>query len=81
MTRPLPPLVSISDVAELLGVGKARADAISHKAGFPRSVPTGAGRIWRRSDVERWIATHRVKATLVLEESTPTERTVSNDDR
>jgi prophage regulatory protein len=44
----------------MLGVSKQRADQLTRTDGFPRPVSElASGRIWRKSDVTKWIARHR----------------------
>lgn len=48
-------LVGLSEIAELLGVSRARADQLARQVGFPQpEAVITAGRIWRREDVEKW---------------------------
>jgi prophage regulatory protein len=48
-------LVGVTEIGDLLGVSRQRADQLTHSAGFPEPVATiSAGRIWRRADVEAW---------------------------
>ena len=54
-------LVAIAEITELLGYGSRQgADyAIKHSADFPLPLDTiSAGRIWKRSDVVRWMERH-----------------------
>jgi predicted DNA-binding transcriptional regulator AlpA len=55
-------LITFGQVRELLGVGKARAYSITRDYVFPRPWFQGDGghvRLWRRTDVERWLDEHR----------------------
>ena len=49
-------LVGLTEIAERLGVSRQRADQIVRTdPAFPEPAAViTAGRIWRRSDVERW---------------------------
>jgi predicted DNA-binding transcriptional regulator AlpA len=50
-------LMGTTEIAEMLGVSRQRADQLSHSERFPEPVAViAAGRIWLRSDVERWAA-------------------------
>lgn len=54
-------LMSVHEIAELLGVSRQRVDQISRAdKTFPAPVDTLAvGRIWNRADVEQWKAVRR----------------------
>lgn len=53
-------LASISEVADILGVKKQRADQITRNRGFPRPRDVLAvGRVWIREDVEAYRRDHR----------------------
>jgi predicted DNA-binding transcriptional regulator AlpA len=55
MRRPLD-LVSIGDIAGMLGVTRQRADALSRTKDFPEPVATVAGgRLWMRDEVLAWM--------------------------
>jgi predicted DNA-binding transcriptional regulator AlpA len=44
-----------TEIADLLGVSRQRADQLSRTDSFPTPLgEVAAGRIWRRSDVEAW---------------------------
>jgi predicted DNA-binding transcriptional regulator AlpA len=48
-------LVGLAEIAELLSVGRARADQLARQKGFPEPVQViSAGRIWRLADIEEW---------------------------
>lgn len=48
-------LVGVTEIAELLGVSRQRADQLTAAAGFPEPEATiSAGRIWNREDIEAW---------------------------
>jgi predicted DNA-binding transcriptional regulator AlpA len=48
-------LVGVTEIGDLLGVSRQRADQLTHAEGFPETVAVlSAGRIWRRADVEAW---------------------------
>ncbi|MEX5712888.1 hypothetical protein AB1484_32685 [Parafrankia sp. FMc6] len=48
-------LIDINEVAELLGVGKSRADTLSRSKGFPDpAVERPRIRLWYRPDVLAW---------------------------
>ncbi|MCU1489030.1 MAG: hypothetical protein JWM85_435, partial [Acidimicrobiaceae bacterium] len=48
-------LCGVTEIAELLGVSRQRADQLSRYKGFPEPAATlSNGRIWLRSDVEAW---------------------------
>jgi predicted DNA-binding transcriptional regulator AlpA len=48
-------LMGTTEVAELLGVSRQRADQLSRSEEFPAPVgEIAAGRIWLRSEVEAW---------------------------
>jgi prophage regulatory protein len=48
-------LLGLHEVAELLGVSRQRADQLARYTGFPKPVAElKAGRIWRRTDIEKW---------------------------
>jgi predicted DNA-binding transcriptional regulator AlpA len=51
-------LVATPEIAQMLGVSRQRADVITKQMGFPSPVAElSIGRVWSKSDVERWIAT------------------------
>lgn len=60
MSRP-PELVGLGEIADLYGVAKNSAWRWTKREGFPEPVTHVSGRVpvWRRSDVERWVAAHR----------------------
>jgi predicted DNA-binding transcriptional regulator AlpA len=49
-------LVGLSEIAEMLGLSRQRVhQLVDTDETFPKTVAEiNAGRIWRRSDVERW---------------------------
>lgn len=48
-------LMGTTEIAELLGVSRQRADQLSRTDGFPEPVAEiAAGRIWLREEVEVW---------------------------
>jgi predicted DNA-binding transcriptional regulator AlpA len=50
-------LVSLADVARLLGVSKATAERMKSSARLPRHIElSGQLHRWRREEIERWIA-------------------------
>ena len=53
-------LVSVPEVAEMLGVSRQRVHQLIQSSGdFPKpEAELAVGRIWRRADIERWIAEH-----------------------
>ena len=56
-------LVGLTEIGEMLGVTRSRAHQLAEADGFPSPVAEiSAGRIWERSDVEKWArATGRIK--------------------
>lgn len=49
-------LVGLHEVAEILGVSRQRADQLARERDFPKPVAEiRAGRIWRESDIEKWM--------------------------
>jgi len=52
--------VGLHELAELLNVSRQRADQLVRYQGFPAPVAElKAGRIWRRSQVDKWIKENR----------------------
>lgn len=48
-------LVSVSEIAALLGVSRQYVDRLSRQEGFPEPLgEVAAGRIWKREDVKAW---------------------------
>jgi predicted DNA-binding transcriptional regulator AlpA len=48
-------LLGLSELAELLGVSKQRADQLARQNGFPDPVAVlRGGRLWDRAAVEAW---------------------------
>jgi predicted DNA-binding transcriptional regulator AlpA len=53
-------LVATPEIASMLGVSRQRADALTRQVGFPApAAKLSIGRIWLKSDVDRWIHVHR----------------------
>jgi prophage regulatory protein len=53
--RQVEDLVGVTEIGEMLGVSRQRADQLSRTEGFPEPIGTiAAGRIWRLVDVEAW---------------------------
>lgn len=53
-------LVGTTEIGQMLGVSKQRADQLARTKSFPKPVAELAqGRVWRRRDVERWVAKNR----------------------
>jgi prophage regulatory protein len=51
-------LVGVTEIGNLLGVSRQRADQLTRLEGFPEPVAVlSAGRIWRLVDVEEWART------------------------
>jgi hypothetical protein len=51
-------LVGVTEIGDLLGVSRQRADQLTRLEGFPEPIGAiAAGRIWRRVDVEAWART------------------------
>jgi len=49
-------LVGVTEIAEQLGVSRARVVQLTARADFPLPVATlRSGRIWRQKDLDRWI--------------------------
>jgi prophage regulatory protein len=53
-------LAGVTEIAEMLGVSRQRADQISRQHDdFPSpEAALSAGRVWLRSDVELWMKRH-----------------------
>lgn len=52
--------MGMAEIADLLGVSRQRAHKITQRDDFPAPVAKlAAGTIWKRGDVERWLAKHR----------------------
>lgn len=48
-------LMGLHEIAELIGVSRQRADQLARERDFPLpAAELKAGRIWKRSEVERW---------------------------
>ncbi|MGN9892632.1 helix-turn-helix transcriptional regulator [Micromonospora sp. L31] len=54
-------LVGVSEIREMLGgVSRQRASVIANQRNFPEPIAVLAmGKVWRKSDVEKWIKQHR----------------------
>lgn len=51
----MPGLVTVKEIAELLGVSRRTAHRLVNREDFPAPVDTlPNGRVWRRTAVERW---------------------------
>lgn len=58
-------LLGIHELAELLGVSRQRADQLARHAGFPRpAAELRGGRIWKRTEVDKWIRINRSPDSL-----------------
>jgi predicted DNA-binding transcriptional regulator AlpA len=53
-------LVGVTEIAEMLGVSRQRADQITRQYDdFPTpEVTLSTGRVWRRNRVTRWVQRH-----------------------
>lgn len=51
----------MSEIREMLGgVSRQRASVIANQRNFPEPIAVLAmGKVWRKSDVEKWIKQHR----------------------
>ena len=48
-------LVVAADIAELLGISRARVSVLANRSDFPRPVGRlGRSEVWRWTSVERW---------------------------
>ena len=55
--------VGVTEIGNLLGVSRQRADQLTRTEGFPEPVAVlSAGRIWGRADVEAWARDDRPSA-------------------
>jgi hypothetical protein len=56
-------LVGVAEIAEMLGVSRQRAvQIVASYADYPApEVALASGRVWRRSDVDRWISKHPIR--------------------
>ena len=53
-------LMGTAEIRDRLGVSRQRTDQITNHPSFPKPIATlAAGRIWRRVDIEAWIAQRR----------------------
>ncbi|CAI7974118.1 conserved hypothetical protein [Frankia sp. Hr75.2] len=56
-------IVNLREIAEWLGVSRARADQLSRRPSFPTPLTESRPmRIWDRDEVATWIAQHRPDA-------------------
>ena len=52
--------MGITEIAQALNLSRQRADQLSRQVGFPKPLgEVAAGRIWRRADIEKWLAKRR----------------------
>ncbi|MGS2614475.1 helix-turn-helix transcriptional regulator [Micromonospora sp. LZ34] len=58
-------LVGVAEIREMLGnVSRQRASVIANQRNFPEPIAVLAmGKVWRKSDVEKWIRQHRPELT------------------
>jgi predicted DNA-binding transcriptional regulator AlpA len=56
-------LVGVTEIAEMLGLSRQRADQITRTyADFPKpEIELASGRVWQRSKVAAWIKKHPVR--------------------
>jgi hypothetical protein len=48
-------LVGVTEIGEMLGVSRQRADQLAGEPGFPDPIgEIRAGRIWNKEDIEAW---------------------------
>ncbi|MBL7487343.1 hypothetical protein I6A60_00415 [Frankia sp. AgB1.9] len=53
-------MVDVADLAEVLGISKSRADALTRQKGFPDpAIDRPRYRAWWRHEVTAWLDTHR----------------------
>ncbi|MFG3580529.1 hypothetical protein [Micromonospora chersina] len=54
-------LVGAAEIRDMLGgISRQRVNVITNAKGFPDPIAVlQMGKVWRRRDVERWIAEHR----------------------
>jgi prophage regulatory protein len=54
-------LVGVAEIRDMLGgISRQRASVIANQRNFPEPMAVLAmGKVWRKSDVEKWIAKHR----------------------
>lgn len=53
-------LMGTTEIGQMLGVSKQRADQLTQVKGFPKpAAELAQGRVWRRRDVERWAEKNR----------------------
>nr|WP_154677385.1 AlpA family phage regulatory protein [Parafrankia discariae] len=56
-------IVNLREIAEWLGVSRARADQLSRRASFPAPLTVSRPmRIWDREEVTAWITQYRPEA-------------------
>jgi predicted DNA-binding transcriptional regulator AlpA len=54
------PFVSIGYLIKRTGTSRTRCFQLTQRPSFPKPVQqTALGRLWRREDVDQWIATYR----------------------
>ena len=52
-----------AEIGKRLGVSRQRVSQLAQDPAFPQPIADlAAGRIWRATDIERWIADHRPAA-------------------
>ena len=57
--RPVPELMGIAEIADLIGRTRQRAWQITTTPGFPEPVQTlTMGKVWRATDVRDWVLTN-----------------------
>jgi predicted DNA-binding transcriptional regulator AlpA len=58
---PPPPMVRAGELGEVLGgISRTQAWVLAKSPGFPRPIVLGPKtRMWRRAEVERWLAAHQ----------------------
>jgi predicted DNA-binding transcriptional regulator AlpA len=57
--RAVTELLGLTDIARLLGRSKPVVVGYAQRPDFPRPLgKTASGRVWRRSDIERWRSRH-----------------------
>ena len=56
MKRYAGPLLGVREIAEVLGISRQRADQIMREYGAPKPyADLAAGRVWKRTDIVRWL--------------------------
>lgn len=57
-------VVGAYEIGEMLGVTRSRANQLSREKGFPNPVgKLRMGNVWRRSDIDSWIAKRKAAAS------------------